>query len=82
LIQLSHKYYDQLNVKKPTDKPEGKELQKIKSRKYQCSSCLTVYDEQIGDPGAGISPGTEFLKLPNDYTCSVCDNPKSGFRLI
>lgn len=83
LIQLSYKYYDQLNVKKSIDKSEGNaEAKSIKSRKYQCSSCLTVYDEQIGDLGAGIAPGTEFLKLPNDYTCSVCDNPKSGFRLI
>ncbi|WP_317174849.1 rubredoxin [Pararhodonellum marinum] len=36
----------------------------------------------MGDPGAGIAPGTEFLKLHNDYTCSVCDSPKAGFRLM
>ncbi|WP_373496186.1 rubredoxin [Aquiflexum sp.] len=83
LIQLSHKYYDQLQVKKPADKPESTtESKPKKSRKYQCSSCLTIYDEQIGDPDAGIAPGTEFLKLHNDYTCSVCDSPKAGFRLI
>lgn len=83
LIQLSHKYYDQLQVKKPVDKPENTaETKPKKSRKYQCSSCLTIYDEQIGDPDAGIAPGTEFLKLHNDYTCSVCDSPKAGFRLI
>ena len=83
LIQLSHKYYDQLQVKKPADKPEASTTVKFKkSRKYQCSSCLTIYDEQIGDPDAGIAPGTEFLMLHNDYTCSVCDSPKSGFRLV
>ena len=81
LLQLSYTYYDQLAAKKKVNTGK-KELPERKSLKYQCSSCLTIYDEKIGDPAAGISPGTEFLSLPSDYTCSVCECPKSGFRRI
>src|SRR5688572_9333631 len=30
---------------------------------YQCKNCLTVYDEQIGEPENGIDPGTLFKQL-------------------
>ena len=84
LIQLSKKYYDQLQVKKPLEKSaeNNAEATGRKARKYQCSTCMTLYNEEFGDPTSGIPAGTEFLKLPNDYTCAVCDSPKSGFRLI
>ena len=84
LIELSQKYYEQLDAAKLA--PEKKRELTLKSenrlKKYQCSSCLTVYDEEIGDPSSGIAKGTSFLMLPQDYCCSVCDNPKSAFRQI
>jgi rubredoxin len=49
---------------------------------YQCKSCLTVYDEVIGDAENGIDPGTLFSQLPGDYVCGTCEEPKSNFIKI
>ncbi len=83
LIELSYKYYDQLDTKKNGENTEATpEMKSGQHRKYQCSNCMTVYDERFGDRSAGIVPGTSFLKLPADYTCPVCESPKSAYRLI
>lgn len=82
LIELSYKYYDQLEGKKARETTQsGVEILKI-NHKYQCSNCLTVYDEQYGDPASGIPPGASFMKLSEDYCCQVCDSPKSAFKRI
>lgn len=49
---------------------------------YQCKNCLTVYDEQVGDPENGIDPGTLFKELPNTYSCCVCDATKDNFVAV
>jgi len=43
---------------------------------HQCIHCFTVYDAHYGDARRGISAGTAFHDLPEDYTCSTCDAPK------
>ncbi|GAB3649714.1 hypothetical protein GCM10028791_15760 [Echinicola sediminis] len=83
LIELSYKYYDQLEANKSPEIAETeKNNEQRPHRKYQCSNCLTVYDEKYGDPESDISPGTTFMKLPDSYCCSVCESPKSAFKLI
>src|SRR5690554_6343411 len=83
LIEFSHKYYEQLDGQKLTGLPEsGTETPQKRNLKYPCSNCLTVYDEKYGDDGAGIPPGTSFMKLSNDYCCQLCESPKSAFKLI
>jgi rubredoxin/dissimilatory sulfite reductase (desulfoviridin) alpha/beta subunit len=83
LIELSHKYYDQLEVRKPSEPSDiGAKTIKKQHRKYQCSNCLTLYDEKYGDPESDIPPGTSFMKLSDAYCCPVCDSPKSAFKLI
>jgi rubredoxin len=49
---------------------------------YQCKNCLTVYDEQLGEPENGIDPGTLFKQLPNTYSCCVCDSTKDNFVAV
>ena len=49
---------------------------------YQCKNCLTVYDEQVGEPENGIDPGTPFKQLPNTFCCSVCDATKADFVAV
>ena len=49
---------------------------------YQCKNCLTVYDEQLGEPENGIDPGTLFKQLPNIYCCCVCDATKENFVAV
>ncbi len=48
-------------------------------KKYQCQVCDYIYDPVVGDPDAGISPGTAFEDLPEDWVCPDCGEPKSEF---
>ena len=57
----------------PTYTPPRKELT------YTCSVCGYVYDPDKGDPGNGVSPGTAFKDLPEDWTCPVCGAEKDAF---
>lgn len=40
-------------------------------KKYVCSVCGYVYDGEI-----------PFEKLPDDYVCPMCGEPKSSFELV
>ncbi|MBD8487971.1 rubredoxin [Echinicola sp. CAU 1574] len=83
LIELSYKYYDQLEVRKSPETIESEKTATHKNhKKYQCSNCMTIYDEKYGDPESAILAGTSFMKLPASYCCSVCESPKSAFKLI
>jgi rubredoxin len=83
LIELSYKYYEQLEVRKPMEVADAEAgILSNRHLKYQCSNCLTVYDEKYGDPATDIPSGTSFMKLPDAYCCPVCESPKSAFKLI
>ena len=47
--------------------------------KYVCDVCGYVYDETVGDPDNGISPGTKWEDLPEDFECPVCGVGKEQF---
>lgn len=49
---------------------------------YQCRHCLNVYDEAVGETEKGILAGTSFAKLPDEYSCSLCDSPAEDFARI
>lgn len=57
---------------------EQKDL--VKKMIYQCQHCLTVYDEEIGEPDNGIEAGTQFDALPETYCCPLCEAPKKDFE--
>ena len=80
LMELSKKYFEDLS--KAIEKPEGdKKSNGVLSRTvYQCQSCLTIYDESLGDSKAEVTAGTLFEKLVDSYVCSVCSAPKSAFQ--
>jgi hydroxylamine reductase len=48
--------------------------------KYRCLVCEYIYDPQKGDPDTGISPGTSFEDLPDDWLCPVCGVGKDQFE--
>jgi len=51
--------------------------------KYVCTVCGYVgyvYDPAQGDPDSGISPGTAFDDLPDDWVCPVCGVGKDMFE--
>jgi rubredoxin len=49
---------------------------------FRCRHCLTLYDEQYGDPENGIPPGTGFEQAPPDYSCPLCGGPKADFAVL
>ena len=48
--------------------------------KYVCTVCGYVYDPAEGDQENGVSPGTAFSALPDDWTCPVCGASKDEFE--
>jgi len=34
--------------------------------------CGWIYDENTGAPDEGISPGTRWEDIPNDWACPLC----------
>ncbi len=48
--------------------------------RYVCGVCGYVYDPEMGDPDGGISPGTKFSDLPEDWQCPICGAPISDFE--
>lgn len=49
-------------------------------KRYVCTVCGYVYDEAEGDPDNGVSPGTTFEGLPEDWVCPVCGASKDEFE--
>ena len=48
--------------------------------KYVCP-CGYVYDPEVGDPDAGIAPGTAFEDIPDDWVCPWCGLGKDAFEI-
>ncbi|MGP1349766.1 MAG: acyl-CoA dehydrogenase family protein [Stomatobaculum sp.] len=44
-----------------------------------CNGCGYEYNPMLGDPSADIAPGTTFDKLPEDWVCPECAEPKTNF---
>ncbi|MDP6922545.1 MAG: rubredoxin [Lutibacter sp.] len=82
LMELSKLYFDRLGENKPSKKGLKKETVESVFEKdvHQCEACLTVYDPAYGDTKNGVPTGMPFQELPVDYTCAVCEAPKSSFR--
>lgn len=51
-------------------------------KKYRCTVCDWVYDPAVGDPDAGIAPGTQFESLPDDWVCPLCGVGKDEFEVV
>ncbi len=79
LMELCKKYFNQLGKLGKKKETSGKAKTKTVREVHQCKSCLTVYDEFYGDEKSGIVAGTPFKELSGQYTCPVCEAPKSGF---
>lgn len=46
---------------------------------WMCAECGYIYDPAEGDLETNIRPGVPFDKLPDDWTCPVCNHPKNQF---
>lgn len=50
--------------------------------KYICKVCGYIYDPELGDPDNGVSPGTPFEKLPEEWVCPICFVPQDQFEKL
>ena len=48
-------------------------------KRYVCGGCGYEYIPELGDPDGDIAPGTLFDKLPEDWVCPECAEPKDQF---
>jgi len=51
-------------------------------RKWQCAVCGFVYEEEKGLPDEGISPGTSWEDIPDNWQCPECGVTKEEFEMI
>lgn len=51
-------------------------------KKWKCTLCEYVYDPAVGDPSGGVSPGTAFADLPDDWVCPDCGADKEYFEEV
>lgn len=51
-------------------------------QKYECNLCGYIYDPAQGDADGGISPGTAFADIPDDWSCPLCGAGKEDFTLV
>jgi rubredoxin len=87
LVSLCKSFYEQQSRKEPaalrfSAAAPGSAVAAGVRPLFQCLYCLTVYDEQYGDPAAGEPPGRPFAETSPDYACPVCGSGKADFRPI
>ncbi|WP_062264249.1 rubredoxin [Endozoicomonas arenosclerae] len=51
-------------------------------KKWQCTVCGFVYDEEQGWPDEGIEPGTPWSDVPDTWVCPDCGAAKQDFEMI
>ena len=51
-------------------------------KKYQCSFCGWIYDEEKGDPDGGLPAGTRYEDIPDDWMCPDCGMSKEFLELV
>ena len=51
-------------------------------RKYECVICGHVYDEELGEPDDGISAGTRWEDIPDDWVCPDSGVSKFDYELM
>jgi rubredoxin len=48
--------------------------------KWRCTICGYEYDPAAGDPDNGVSAGTPFEKVREDWVCPICGAGKDQFE--
>lgn len=49
---------------------------------YVCYGCGYEYDPAVGDPENGVSPGTVFEALPEEWVCPLCGESHDNFGAV
>jgi len=48
--------------------------------RYKCATCGYVYDPAVGDPEAGVAPGTVWADVQDSWSCPGCEAGKDSFQ--
>ncbi len=51
-------------------------------QRWICDACGYIYDEAKGDPDSGLTPGTRYQDIPDDWQCPLCGLTKRDLRLL
>jgi rubredoxin len=51
-------------------------------KRWICLGCGFLYDEALGSPEHGLSPGTRWEDVPDDWVCPDCRTPKDMFEMV
>lgn len=51
-------------------------------KKYICMLCGFIYDEENGWPQEGITPGTRWEDVSDEWQCPDCGAMKSDFEMV
>lgn len=49
-------------------------------KKWVCTVCGYIYNQDEGDPTQSIVPSTAFEDIPESWTCPVCGATKDMFE--
>ncbi|MEH6648639.1 MAG: rubredoxin [Motiliproteus sp.] len=52
------------------------------SQNYQCDICDYHYEAAVGCPDEGVTPGTSWQDIPDEWVCPECGAPKKLFSQI
>ena len=66
-----------VKMRKPTLKKEASPW-----TTYVCNGCGYEYDPAVGDPENGVSPGTVFGALPEEWICPLCGEEQESFVVV
>ncbi|MFH1776538.1 MAG: rubredoxin [Candidatus Omnitrophota bacterium] len=87
---MTYDYYHNVkNGRTPRTAPTFMEKDDLKKEeitsqlgKYRCTVCNYIYNPALGDPDGGITPGTAFEQIPDDWGCPICGAGKDKFVKI
>ncbi len=49
-------------------------------KKWRCTICGYIYDQEKGDPENNVPSGTPFEAIPDEWVCPICGASKDKFE--
>ncbi len=71
-----------MSTASPSEATTGLEAGGPDYKLFQCVQCGFEYDEAQGWPDDGITPGTRWDDIPDDWTCPDCGAAKADFFMV